>query len=79
MESLPRMALSRRTAVTMIAVTVAGGTMLPQRLFAYQCQATLVALPSAVSAGLGPVRRGSTRLGTHGRRRPVSRRPDSAY
>jgi len=46
MESLTTMAFTRRRALTMIAVTVAGGTMLPQRLFAQNANAGLL-LPGA--------------------------------
>ncbi|MGV8839158.1 MAG: intradiol ring-cleavage dioxygenase [Bauldia sp.] len=46
MEHLTKAAFSRRKALTMIAVTVAGGTMLPQRLFAQNANASLL-LPGA--------------------------------
>ncbi|MCC6736971.1 MAG: intradiol ring-cleavage dioxygenase [Bauldia sp.] len=46
MEIQTRAAFSRRKALTMIAVTVAGGTMLPQRLFAQNANASLL-LPGA--------------------------------
>jgi protocatechuate 3,4-dioxygenase beta subunit len=46
MESPTTVAFSRRRALTMIAVTIAGGTMLPQRLFAQNANASLL-IPGA--------------------------------
>jgi len=46
MESLTTMAFNRRKALAMIAVTVAGGALLPQRLFAQNANAGLL-IPGA--------------------------------